>query len=335
MTNYLENGAVLPHGLLSGSTESYMTAFNKSYKNTAMRVGVVVAAYPVGDPNNYSNLAMEYDVVVIEQHEDRGSTTIRYKNCLSSESLGSLADFFERSLRVLKVQTKKGALDLAGQDGACVFIECLDGMSDKAVIIGAITHPGRTTQLIDSSPRLVGEYNGVGVLINPDGSCSLTFNGATDNQGVPTDPSQGTTTLEIQTDGSVQIMHSTITFTLSKSGVVTLTSTGDLNINCDNANITASGAANLTTSQDVVVNAGGNAKVTSQKDVTVTAAQNATIDATNINLGSGATDALLKGTTFAPLFNAHIHPTTSPGAPTGPPIVPLPPSVLSTVSKTE
>jgi uncharacterized protein involved in type VI secretion and phage assembly len=55
--------------------------------------------------------------------------------------------------------------------------------------------------------------------------------------------------------------------------------------------------------------------------------------ASSIKLGSGASDALLKGTTFLSLFNAHMHPTAM--GPSGPPMIPLNPSVLSMKVKTE
>ena len=63
----------------------------------------------------------------------------------------------------------------------------------KAVIIGGLTHPDRQTNLISTEPQLYGEYNGIATVINPDGSASLTFNGATDNNGEVIDSSQGTT----------------------------------------------------------------------------------------------------------------------------------------------
>jgi uncharacterized protein involved in type VI secretion and phage assembly len=52
-----------------------------------------------------------------------------------------------------------------------------------------------------------------------------------------------------------------------------------------------------------------------------------------IHLGEGASEALLKGNTFLSLFNAHVHPTAM--GPSGPPLVPLSPAVLSLKVKTE
>jgi uncharacterized protein involved in type VI secretion and phage assembly len=60
-------------------------------------------------------------------------------------------------------------------------------------------------------------------------------------------------------------------------------------------------------------------------------AQKIQIDgASSIELGSGASEALVKGKTFMSLFNAHTHTSSMPGSPTSPPVAPLTPAVLST-----
>jgi hypothetical protein len=41
------------------------------------------------------------------------------------------------------------------------------------------------------------------------------------------------------------------------------------------------------------------------------------------------------GTEFLTLFNTHVHTSTLPTVPTSPPVVPLPPTVLSQVSRTK
>jgi hypothetical protein len=227
--NFLGNGAVLPHGLLGDNAGAEKGGFKKSYNNFALKIGVVKETYPVNDDRNRSKLTTEYDVVVIEQNEDRGATTILYRNCMSSEGLGSVADFFEKSLRKVKKKTRKGAsLELKGQNGAVVLLLCLDGMADKGIIVGALTHPDRKTTLKDEGPHLEGEFNGVNVKVESDGSCTLTFKGATDNDGQPTDSSQGNTTVKIEKDGSFQVDHKTITHRLDKSGKASLTADDDI-----------------------------------------------------------------------------------------------------------
>jgi hypothetical protein len=309
--NFLDDGTVLPSGLLDHSAGKSMAGFNKTYRNTAMRVGVIVATYPVGDDKNRTGLATEYDVTTIEQNEDKGSTTITYKNCIASSGLGGIADFFEMTLRMRETKEyKSGAVRLNQQDGNIVLIQCLDGSSDKALIIGGFPHPDRPTTLTDTDPQLAGEYNGVNVQIEQDGTTTFTWKGPTNNDASPVDTDLTPTIATVEADGSLQINHKTITFRMDIDGTATLTSTGDLDINCDNANVMASGDANIT--------AGGKAVV----------------DAPEVDLGVNAADAVIKGDTFKKMvYDVHTHPT--PIGVSGPPVDPMDPSSLSKKVKTE
>jgi hypothetical protein len=250
--NKLDNGAVLPQGLLSTEAHDMMAGFNKSYKSYALRIGIVTATYPVSDESNRSKLTTEYDVLVVEQHEDKGATTIQYRNCMSAEGLGSIADFFEMALRPKKKKTTKGdSTNLKGQDGSIVLMLCLDGMSDKAIIIGHLTHPDRKTTLKDEGPYLQGEYNGINVVINTDGSATLTFRGATDAQGKPLDDQQGPTVITIEKDGSYQVKHKTITQRLDKNGKADLTADDDIsNTTKKNFNVTTNESINFKATKD-------------------------------------------------------------------------------------
>lgn len=278
MDNFLPNGAILP-GMLTESDTAMMAGFNKSYRNYPLRIGVVTASYPISDDNNRSKLTTEYEVTVIEQNEDKGATTIRYPNCLSAEGFGSIADFFERALRPMQKKTTKGtSINLKGQDGAIVLLLCLDAMSDKGVIITSLTHPDRKTNLTTSDPYLEGEYNGVNIVVNTDGSTSLQFKGATDSQGNSIS-NPGITELKIETDGSFQIDHSSITFRMDKSGTVSLiakkdvdvTAQGNINFQVQgNATINAGGKVDVTSGGDASVKSGGKVDVTSAGDTKVT-----------------------------------------------------------------
>lgn len=262
MTNFLDNGSVLPHGLLGQDMARNMGGFNKTYRNTALRVGVIVDIYPVDDDNNSSGLSTEYDVMVMEQNEDKGSTTILYRNCIKADGFGSIADFMEMNLRPLQEKTSKGdAINLNDQDGTIVLLLCLDGVSDKGVIIGCMTHPDRETTLADDQPYLEGEYNGVNVVIDTDGSTILTFKGATDSQGEPTDDSQGDTTIQIETDGSFQIDHETITFRLDRTE-------GTATLDCDtDVDVITGGDVNVTADGDVNVDAKGDINAKAEGDI--------------------------------------------------------------------
>lgn len=272
--NKLNNGAVLPQGLLSENTQAMMAGFNKSYRNYALRIGIVTASYPTSNEKNRSKLTTEYDVLVVEQHEDKGATTIQYRNCMSAEGLGSIADFFEMALRPKKKKTTKGdSVNLKGQDGAIVLMLCLDGMSDKAIIIGQMTHPDRKTKLKDEGPYLEGEYNGLNVKVNTDGSATLTFRGATDSEGKVKDKEQGDTVITIEKDGSYQVKHKTITQRLDKKGKASLTADDDIsNTTKKNFNVTATeniamkATKNFTLDcADLVAKASGSATLECQK----------------------------------------------------------------------
>lgn len=309
--NHLPNGTVLPFGLMGVSEDAGMAGFNKTYRNTALRLGIVTKSFDISDEANLSKLTIEYDVSVFEQLEDRGSSVVTYRNCISAEGMGSIADFFERTLRVRKnSSTQTQLINTKNQNGAVVLILCLDGVSEKAIIVGSVTHPDRKSTLAGETAHLEGEFNGVNIQVNEDGSANFTFKGPTDNDGSPVDSSITPTVLSIASDGSFQVQHSKITFTLATSGIATLTSTDNLNVNCKDANITASGDANIT------------------------ASGNALVEAPAIKLGSGASEALIKGDTFKKMvFDIHIHPT--PIGPSGPPSQPMDPSSLSKKVKTE
>ena len=78
---------------------------------------------------------------------------------------------------------------------------------------------------------------------------------------------------------------------------------------------------------------GGTINIVSTQQVNITT-EKAVIDAGTIELGEGATEALIKGNTFQQLFNSHTH-IGNLGAPTSPPIIPLNGSELSQISKTK
>ena len=267
MSNFLRNGTILPSGLLCSNPGDAMGAFKKTYQNSSLRFGIVIASYDKDDVNNISKLFPEYDVFVFEQNENKSSTPITYKNCTCASGFGSKADFFEARLRAYtKKTTKATTISLSGQNGAIVLLLCLNGLSDTGIIISALSHPDRPTTLTGSDPHLEGEYNGVNIKVNADGSTSLTFNGAKDNDGNIINASQGVTEIKIEKDGSFQVDHSAITFRLDKSGDATLTANNDVNVNAKgsinfqvqgDANIKVTGVASVVASEIDLNGSGG------------------------------------------------------------------------------
>ena len=292
MTNFLDNGSVLPHGLLGISAKSSVGAFNKTYKNTSLRMGIITAIYPFDDDNNHSGLTTEYDVVVFEQNEDRGATTQLYKNCMAAEGLGSIADFLEMNRRPLLEKTSSGqGINTTGQDGAIVLLLCMDGNSDKGVIVGSITHPDRPTNLMSNKPYLEGEYNGLNVVINNDGSTTLTFKGATDNKGVPIDSTQATTTVKIEKDGTFQINNETVTLRLDRTvGTATLKAKTNVDVTVDEGDITATA-----TKGNITCTAKGNITASAEGNLAATAKGNITADAEGNLVATAKGDITMDG----------------------------------------
>jgi hypothetical protein len=326
MDNFLDNGTILPSGLLSIGDQATMEGFNKTYRNTSLRMGIIVRSYSTSNPSNLLNLTTEYDVLVFEQNEDKGSTIITYKNCMSTEGMGSIADFFEKNLRVRDNTSGTNSLiDTKNQNGAIALLLCLDGMSDKAIIVSAMTHPDRQTTLLNESPYLEGEYNGANIKVNTDGSAVFTFKGATDNEGDPIDPTQGQTIVQVEKDGSFQLNHSTITFRLDRNGTATLTAEKDLDLNVN-------GNVNMMIVGDIVAQC-NNLNVTANADAIIAASGTSTVEGKLVKLGAQATESVIKGDSFKKYFDTHIH-TTAVG-PSGPPILPMPQSTLSKKVETE
>lgn len=302
--NYLDNGTVLPYGLLGHNRAADMAGFNKTYKNMSLRIGVVIAGYPVDSDQNLSKLTTEYDVLVFEQNEDRGSTSILYRNCISSDGLGSITDFFEKTYRVQ--DSSGGGVDtpnISDQNGAVVLLLCLDGVSEKAVIMGAINHPNRKTNLGDGN-NLQGQFNGVNIAVNDDGSCAVTFKGATDNDGNPLDSTQGTTILQVLTDGSIQFSNAGVTQEHAKGGDSTLTAQGNITNSAQkNFNVSAQQQINLLAQQDItmqgnnwIVQAQGSAMLAGQQ-VTVKAQSALTLSGQQVSL-EAQTMASIKATSI-------------------------------------
>ena len=291
MSTKLPSGTVIPFGVLSpNSSETAVAAFNRSYKNTGIKAGLVKKSYDPTDPENQNGLCTEYDVLTIEQNENKGSTSILYRNCLSTQGFGSMADYLEYTLRPLTKQDSKGFPTFSNQDGAIVLIQCLNNIGDKAIVVGTLIHPDRPTNVTGNAPQLYGEYNGVNIQINEDGSCSLIFKGATDSKGKVIDSTQGNTEVKIEKDGSFQIDHSMITFRLDKTtGVATLnaqndidlitntnlniTATKNVEVNCVDVDVTASGKANVDVSSDANITVGGDTNLTSNGKTVVKASE--------------------------------------------------------------
>lgn len=269
----MKSGSVLPSGLVGSSAAMKTTAFNKTYQNYPLRAGIVVKRYEIDDKANVTKLAVEYDVMVVEQDANLGTTPILYKNCLSADGLGAIADYFEKKIRKQKKFDKNTrGLDFSGQDGAIALLLCLDGAGEKGIIVGGLKHPDRKTKLTGKDEILAAEYNGVQILINEDGSCNLTFKGATENDGTPKDKSQGNTTVDIEKDGSLQIKNKGVTqrnqkdgkFSLTTEDSTTVTAKKEISLNTDDKFLVKAKADAMMECVNLAIKASGSATMQMQ-----------------------------------------------------------------------
>lgn len=290
MTNFLQNGAVLPSGLMSQDYSSHLDGFKKTYQNTALRVGIITKSYGIDSSDNINKMVPEYDVMVFEKDEHRGSAVSTYRHCIAAKSLGSIADYFEMSYRQMeKNTTNSDTPTTGGQNGSVVLILCLDGLSDHGIIIGALDHPDRKSSLVDNKPFLQAEYNGLNIKIENDGSTSVTFKGATDNDGKIIDSTQGPTTIKIEKDGSYQVNHKTITQRLDKKGTVDLTAD-------DNISNTTKKSFNITATENIALKATKNINLDC-KDLLTSASGDATLNMSKLSI-SADTEISIKGSQF-------------------------------------
>lgn len=86
----------------------------------------------------------------------------------------------------------------------------------------------------------------------------------------------------------------------------------------------------LSSSGITCTDASGNEITTSSGGVEVKSSAVVNIDGSSVTVAGAGGEPLVKGTTFLSLFNSHTHPAV--GGTTGPPIVPLTPTVLTSKS---
>ncbi len=85
----------------------------------------------------------------------------------------------------------------------------------------------------------------------------------------------------------------------------------------------------------VTVQTSGGQSITLESGSIKITATSVVVDATSVKLGGdAATQSLVLGEALMAAYNAHTHNCTAPGSPSGPPLSPMTPAVLSQVSKT-
>jgi uncharacterized protein involved in type VI secretion and phage assembly len=191
---------------------------------------------------------------------------------------------------------------------SAVFVEFIEGDASAPVWTGALwrtagevasDHKGQETKLFrsESGHRLVFD--------DSDGGEKLVLHSAKD--GI----------VEMDEQGSIAI-------TDSKGAHVTLdASSGEIVIEDSNGNsitLSSSGIAWSDSAGNKIETTAGGIEV---KGSTVT------VSGSSIAIGGAGGEPLIKGQSFMAIFNSHTHNCTGPGAPSGPPLVPLTPAAMT------
>ena len=151
--------------------------------------------------------------------------------------------------------------------------------------------------IYDTAFGLTGGENGTEVTNDREGEHVKVF--FTEEKGLMMDytTATGPTTINIKPDNSVEIINTNgDTIVMLNDGNITFTHSADVSINCVNANINATGETH--------------------------------INSPRIKLGESAAEAIIKGDTFAKIFDNHFH-IGNMGAPTSPPTSITKPSLSS------
>ena len=257
----------------SGSNGS--SAYSQLYENVSMKTGFITKVYPIDSNENLSKTTIEYNVRVEDQSGSQTVSTVDYYHCIALNPLGSIADSLQASLRVNK--SNPAVTDPADQNGAYVVIACINGNSQQGVILGQLLHPRTKKPLNGDKKQLAGVFNGVSINVEDDGSCSLVFNGPTDNDGNLIDKTIKPTTLKIAADGAFSITGGNFSTILSQVGDFTANFQGNVNLKAKKElNLSVSdGQTKASTSngsltlevKDAILKASGSVKVNGQTSV--------------------------------------------------------------------
>jgi hypothetical protein len=198
--------------------------------------------------------------------------------------------------------------------GASVIAEFLEGDISSPLWTGTFWRPGTAppaefTANDEPSAKVLRTGSGhVLVFEDRDGEEAVTLTSAAG------------AVLEMNPGGSVKLTDAggATVFVDAEAGVILIEDANGNAIELASAGITATDVS-------------GNEIRTSGAGVEVKGAT-ITLKGDMVAIAGAGGEPLVKGTSFLAMFNAHVHTTTAPGAPTSPPMVPLTPAVLTTKS---
>jgi hypothetical protein len=267
----------------SAGTDSY----DQTYRNTALRMGIVLKVVDVEDEENENKIVPEYDVMALENDPENGINSTIYKKCISFDGFGGVADFFQMKLRPVKDPKKtQKKLNIKDETGSLVLLLCIDGQSDRAMIIKSFPSKSRQVLTKEKGIHLEGEYNGINYQINKDGELTVTFRSATEDDGTPKDKDAGGSFLKIDKTGSIELNdNNKESFRIDKKNkTISANAEKDILVNTEaNLNLTSKQNANVK-AKDIIAAAEGKISFDAKAPSAFKVKGELTIDAPTIKL---------------------------------------------------
>ena len=311
---------------------------DNTFNNTSLKYGIIVECYDINDEKNMNKKAPEYRVKAIEQSGQSSVESKYYQNCISIDGFGGVSDYFEYKLRPIKTDESESpattAMDFDKQYGNMVLLLCLDGSTDKAIIIKSLPHKTRKTNLTpENELHLQGEYNGINWQINKDGELIVEYKSKTNDKGEPQDETAGGSTITVNKEGSIEFVADDKNYIVIDKPSKTINIEAETNINStagDSISQTASkGSITQTAKSDLVMNAlSGSASITAKSTIDIKGTGKVSIEgptveingkgtvnikskivqisAPDISLGKGAIPAIVPTTLFLGFGNLGI-----------------------------
>ncbi len=300
---------------------------NAIYKGQVQRV-----LFP-DEQENLSKTYIEYDVMV---EMDKGVSLIRNIPALSS--LGGANDYSEMVLEPAEHAfsgKNDGTNTFQNRNGSIVAIAFWNGKFDRPVIIGAYTHPKKSRRTKADGISYIQVFRGLKTEINKDGEWSITYQSPYGPDGKLKSEATGPSFIKLNKQGGMEV-------SLKKG---TIKETHDV----DAEKTTFEYKSGLKIEFDgkgdkVVYTTKGGPTVTVDGAGTITISANATkiiIDGNSgkisltgslVDVGEAASALAVLGPQLIAWLSSHTHMGDGPSippAPTSPPLVPPPSTLLS------
>lgn len=144
--------------------------------------GQVTKIHYSDDPTNKSKLFAEYDVLA----RDANGGTVTYRNCRSMMDVSGFNDYSETILEQNEVALS-GKLESGNtaknMNGTMVLLGFLDKSLDKPIIIGGFSHRKNAGAKKADGVRRKSEFRGIQLEINKDGEYIITQKGVRSPDG--------------------------------------------------------------------------------------------------------------------------------------------------------